>query len=593
MSLRNIAIIAHVDHGKTTLVDEMLKISQALGRGEFQERVMDSDDLERERGITILAKNTALVWKGTKINIVDTPGHADFGGEVERALSMVDGVLLLVDAAEGPMPQTRFVLRKALEAGLKPIVVINKVDREGARPGEVLSETFDLMAELGASDEQLDFPYLYAIGREGKAWREGEAPKDLAPLLDAILEHVPPPKAEEGPFLMRVANLDRSPYLGKIAIGKVHRGRVKKGDTLIVLSEGEPRELRAVAVFTYQGLSRLEASEVQPGDIVAVAGMEGVEIGDTLAAKADPTPLPRLAVDEPTVALELYPNTSPFAGREGEYVTGRQLEERLLRELETNVALRVEKKGAEAFVLKGRGEMHLAVLLENMRREGYEFAVGPPAVLMRGEEEPYERLVLDLPEDRFGAVMEFLGKKKAELVNLVPEGSRVRAEFRVPARALFGFKSRFLTLTGGEGIYAQSFDGYGPYAGPIPRRTTGSAYATEPGRAFAYAIGKLQERVRFFIAPGEEVYAGMIVGEHVREGDLGVNVTKNKKLTNMRAAGSDENVKLTPPTRLSLEEALGFLAEDELLEITPKALRLRKRHLTAAERKKVEREKAR
>ncbi len=575
MDLRNLALIAHVDHGKTTLVDAMLKASHALARGEFRERVLDSGDLERERGITILAKNTAIVWRGTKINLVDTPGHADFGGEVERALSMVDGVLLLVDAAEGPMPQTRFVLAKAIAAGLLPVVVINKVDRREARPDEALGATFDLMAELGASEAQLDFPYLYAVGREGRAWREGETPRDLAPLLDAVLAHVPPPPAEEGPFLMRVANLDRSPYLGRLAIGRVHRGRVKKGETLVLLSSGAPREVRVAAVLTHEGLGRREIEEATPGDIVALAGLEDATIGDTLAAGADPRPLPRLEVEPPTVAVRLLPATGPFAGREGRYLTGRELGARLFRERETNVALEVEAEG-EAFVVRGRGELHLAVLLETLRREGYAFEVGPPRAIWRGDEEPYERLLLRVPEARLGPVMAFLGERKGELLDLSPEGAWVRAEFRLPARALFGFKGRFLALTGGEGVFSRSLAGYRPNAGPLPCRATGSAYATEGGRAFAYALGKLEARVRFFIAPGEPVYPGMIVGEHVRPGDLGVNVTKNKRLTNVRAAGSDERVRLAPPKVMGLEEALAFLAEDERLEVTPKAIRMRK-----------------
>ncbi len=575
MDLRNLALIAHVDHGKTTLVDAMLRESGFRPRGVFQDRLLDREALERERGLTILAKNAALFWKGVKINIVDTPGHADFGGEVERALAMVDGVLLLVDAAEGPMPQTRFVLRKALAAGLRPLVVVNKVDRPEARPDRVLAEVFDLMIDLGASEAQLDFPYLYAVAREGRAWREGEVSENLAPLLDAVLEHVPPPAVEEGAFRMRVASLDRSPYLGRMAIGRVHAGRVRKGDRVAVLSGRAQEAGRVEALFVFEGLGRREVQETLPGDIVALAGVEGVGIGDTLAAEGEVGPLPRLAVDPPTVALRLFPDTGPFAGREGTRVTARQIGERLDRELDTNVALQVERVGAETFLLKGRGEMHLAVLLESMRREGYAFVVGPPEVLVRGEEEPYERLQLDLPRERFGAVMAHLGERGGELLDMAQKGERVRAVFRLPARALFGFKGRYLALTGGEGLYAQSADGYGPLAGGRARRATGSAYATEGGRAYAYALGKLEARVRFFIAPGEAVYPGMIVGEHVRSGNLGVNVTRNKKLTNMRAAGSDEQVRLAPPRRFSLEEALGYLVEGEVLEVTPRALRLR------------------
>ncbi|WP_038058550.1 translational GTPase TypA [Thermus amyloliquefaciens] len=584
MEIRNIAIIAHVDHGKTTLVDAMLRQAKALSKEEG-ERILDSGDLEKERGITILAKNTAVVWGGVKINIVDTPGHADFGGEVERALSLVDGVLLLVDAAEGPMPQTRFVLRKALEAGLKPLVVLNKVDKKEACPDEVLNLTFDLMVELGATEEQLDFPYLYAIGREGRAWRE-EPKEDLSELFQTIIEHIPSPRWEEGPFQLLVANLDHSPYLGRIAIGKVARGRVRKGESLAILKEGQVLPARVAAVYTHQGLERVEVEESPPGDIVALAGVEGVEIGDTLSDPQAQEALPRLQVDEPTVALTLTANTSPFAGREGKYVTGQKLKERLLKELRTNVALQVAEVSPEVFELRGRGELHLAILLETMRREGYEFSVGQPRVLTKDGLEPYELLVVEVPQDRFGSVMEALGARRAEMTHM-EVGERVRAEFVVPARALFGFRSLFLSLTGGEGLMSHTFHGFGPEAGPIPTRTTGSAVAMEAGVATAYSLNRLQERVQFFIEPGTEVYVGMIVGEHVRENDLEVNVTTAKKLTNIRAAGSDENIRLIPPRPLSLEEALGFLAEDELLEVTPKSLRLRKKVLDPSKRKRL------
>lgn len=584
MEIRNIAIIAHVDHGKTTLVDAMLRQAKALAKDEG-ERILDSGDLEKERGITILAKNTAVVWDGVKINIVDTPGHADFGGEVERALSLVDGVLLLVDAAEGPMPQTRFVLRKALEAGLKPLVVLNKVDKKEARPDEVLNLTFDLMVELGATEEQLDFPYLYAIGREGRAWRE-EPKEDLSELFQTILKHIPSPRWEEGPFQLLVANLDHSPYLGRIAIGKVARGRVRKGESIAILKEGEALSAKVVAVYTHQGLERVEVAESLPGDIVALAGVEGVEIGDTLSDPQTQEALPRLKVDEPTVALTLTANTSPFAGREGVHVTGQKLKERLLKELRTNVALQVEEVSPEVFELRGRGELHLAILLETMRREGYEFSVGQPRVLTKDGLEPYELLVVEVPQDRFGSVMEALGARRAEMVHM-EVGERVRGEFVVPARALFGFWSLFLSLTGGEGVVSHTFHGFGPEAGPIPTRTTGSAVAMEAGVATAYSLNRLQERVQFFIEPGTEVYVGMVVGEHVRENDLEVNVTTAKKLTNIRAAGSDENIRLVPPRRLSLEEALEFLAEDELLEVTPKNLRLRKKVLDPSKRKRL------
>ncbi|MER3553638.1 MAG: translational GTPase TypA [Meiothermus sp.] len=593
MELRNIAIIAHVDHGKTTLVDAMLKQAHALSRhDEGGERIMDSNDLERERGITILAKNTAVEWAGVKINIVDTPGHADFGGEVERALSMVDGVLLLVDAAEGPMPQTRFVLKKAVEAGLKPIVVINKVDKKDARPDEVLNETFDLMAELGASEEQLDFPFLYAIGREGAAWL-GDAKKDnLEDLFKVILESIPAPHIEEGPFQLRVANLDYSNFLGKIALGKVHRGTVRKNETVAIVGEYEIRTQKVLAVFTHKGLERLEVEEVTPGDIVAIAGMEGVEIGDTIASREAPEALPRLAVDEPTVSITITPNTSPFVGREGKLVTSRQIRERLMHELETNVALRVIEVTPDTFELHGRGELHLSVLLETMRREGYELSVGQPSVLYKeidGQiQEPYEYLVVDVPEAKFGPVMERLGTRKAQMVHMEQEAGRIRAEFTVPARALFGFRTNFLTLTAGEGVMSHSFSHYGPHVGSLETRTTGSAVAMEAGVAYGYSLFRLQERISFFIDPGTEVYVGMIVGENSRDNDLNVNVNINKKLTNVRASGSDEAIRLIPPRKFTLEEALEFLAPDELLEVTPKSLRLRKRVLDPAQRKRAE-----
>lgn len=591
MELRNIAIIAHVDHGKTTLVDAMLRQANALARGVDGDRLMDSNDLEKERGITILAKNTAVVWNDVKINIVDTPGHADFGGEVERALSMVDGVLLLVDAAEGPMPQTRFVLKKAVEAGLKPIVVINKVDKKDARPDAVLNETFDLMSELGASEEQLDFPYLYAVGRDGTAWRTQKR-YDLSELFEVILAEIPAPKVEEGSFQLRVANLDYSSYLGKIALGKVHRGTAKKGQTIVMLGEHQNRDAKIVAAFTHKGLERVEVEEVTPGDIVALAGMEGVEIGDTLADKLAPEALPRLLVDEPTVSITLTPNTSPLSGREGKFVTSRQLRERLMHELETNVALRVIEVTPDTFELHGRGELHLSVLLETMRREGYEFSVGQPSVLLKEIEgqvnEPYEYLVVDVPEAKFGNVMESLGSRKAQMAHMEQDSGRVRADFTVPARALFGFRTNFLSMTAGEGVMSHTFHGYGPHVGGLETRSSGSAVAMEAGNAFAYSLFKLQERVSFFIDPGTEVYVGMIVGENARDNDLNINVCKNKKLTNVRAAGSDENIHLTPSKKFTLEEALEFLAPDELLEITPKSLRLRKRVLDPSKRKRAE-----
>ncbi|MBI2571783.1 MAG: translational GTPase TypA [Candidatus Schekmanbacteria bacterium] len=590
MQLRNIAIIAHVDHGKTTLVDAMLRQARALQRGEDGECILDRNDLERERGITILAKNTAVQWNDVKINIVDTPGHADFGGEVERALSMVDGVLVLVDAAEGPMPQTRFVLRKAIAAGLKPIVIINKVDRQDARPGIVLSATFDLMADLGASDEQLDFPHLFAVGRQGRAWFElGQEKDDLADLFDSILKHIPVPQTEAGPFQLRVANLDYSSYIGRIAIGQVRRGSCRKGDTLAIVGAAGTTQGRVVALYSFHGLSRYEVEAPIPGDIIAIAGLEGVEIGDSICHREQPDALPRLTVDEPTVHITMLANTSPFSGQDGKFVSVQHVRDRLRREKETNLALRVFEPSPDRFELHGRGELHLTILFETMRREGYELAVGQPQVLWREENgrrlEPYETLVVDVPEQRFGAVMEQLGARRAEMVDMSRMPGRVRAEFRVPARGLFGFRSQLLTLTLGEGIMAHNFSGYGPDAGPIKVRTTGSAVASETGVAFAYSLLRLQERVRFFIEPTTEVYCGMIVGENSRQNDMAVNVCKNKKLTNMRSSTADEYEKLTPAVRFSLEEALEFLADDELLEITPKNLRLRKKELDPSRRK--------
>lgn len=594
MEFRNIAIIAHVDHGKTTLVDAMLTQAKALTRTEVGgERMMDSNDLERERGITILAKNTAVEWEGVKINIVDTPGHADFGGEVERALSMVDGVILLVDASEGPMPQTRFVLKKAIEAGLKPIVVINKVDKNDERRDEVLNETFDLMMELGATEDQADFPYLHAIGRNGAAWLPDAGQKeDLSDLFKVILEKIPAPVVEEGPFQLRVANLDYSNFLGKIAIGKVHRGSAKKNETIAIVGEHETRPIKVVSMFTHQGLSRVEVDDIVPGDIVAIAGMEGVEIGDTLANRENPEAMPRLNVDEPTVSITMMPNNSPFAGKEGKFVTSRQIRERLERELETNVALRVVFDAMDSFELHGRGEMHLSVLLENMRREGFEFMVGNPSVLTKRVDgvlmEPYEYLVVDVPEAKFGPVMEVLGSRKAQMVHMEQENGRIIGEFTCPARALFGFRTNFLTMTAGEGVMSHNFHSYDVHVGPMHTRQQGSACAMEGGSAFGYSLFRLQDRINFFIEPGTEVYVGMIVGEHVRDNELNVNVCINKKMTNVRSSGTDEAIRLVPPRKFTLEECLEFIASDELLEVTPQSLRMRKKVLEPNLRKRAE-----
>lgn len=593
MEYRNIAIIAHVDHGKTTLVDYLLRQTLELKHGEeLAERAMDSNALERERGITILAKNTAVFYKGYKINIVDTPGHADFGGEVERVLGMVDGCLLLVDAAEGPMPQTRFVLKKALELGLRPIVVINKIDRQDARPDEVVSLTFDLMAELGATDEQLDFPVIYAIAREGKAYKELDKPtEDMHELFDMVLEHCPPPDVDlSAPFQMLVTNLDYSEYLGRIVLGRVKRGTVRKGEFVQLMhKDGTMSKNKIVQPFTHLGLQRIEVDEASAGDIIALAGIEDAQIGETIADFADPEALPIITVDEPTVSMIFSPNTSPFAGKEGKYVTSRHIRDRLMREIMTNVSLKVEEIRPDEFKVSGRGELHLSILLETMRREGYEMQVGAPQVILRdvdGEScEPFEHLVIDLPENLASPVIGVLSSRKGQMVNMEPMGTRQRVEFKIPARSLFGFRNQFLSMTQGEGIMSHVFDGYAPWAGEMKSRQNGSLIAMEGGEAFAYSIWKLQERGTFFIDPGTEVYIGMIVGENNRDNDLNVNVCKNKKLTNVRSSGNDDAMTLITPRRPTLEDALEYIGDDEFVEITPKSIRLRKRILDPSFRK--------
>ncbi len=593
MEYRNIAIISHVDHGKTTLVDGLLQQTLELGHGqEISERAMDSNVLEKERGITILAKNTAVEYEGVKINIVDTPGHTDFGGEVERVLGMVDGCLLLVDAAEGPMPQTRFVLRKAIELGLKPIVVVNKVDRHDARPEEVVDLTFDLMAELGASDEQLDFPILYAIAREGRAFRDmDEQQDDMRELFETVLEEIPAPEVDlKAPFQMLVTNLDYSEYLGRIVIGRVRRGEVRRGEFVnLIHKDGTMTKTRVVQSFTHLGLQRIEAEEVGAGDIVALSGIESAQIGETIADLADPEALPTITVDEPTVSMMFGPSTSPFAGREGSYLTSRHLRDRLKREVQTNVSLRVEELRPDEFEVSGRGELHLSILLETMRREGYEVQVGAPRVITREVDgkkyEPFEHLVIDVPERFASTVIGVLSRRKGQLVDVLPQGSRSRIEFEIPARALFGFRTKFLSMTQGEGIMSHVFDGYAPWAGDLKTRQNGSLVASESGSAFAYSIWKLQERGSFFITPATEVYVGMVVGENARENDLNVNVCKNKKLTNVRSSGADDALNLTPVRKLTLEDALEYIREDELVEITPESIRLRKKVLEPGMRK--------
>jgi GTP-binding protein len=593
MEYRNIAIISHVDHGKTTLVDGMLTQTLELGHGqEIAERALDSNVLERERGITILAKNTAVEYEGVKINIVDTPGHTDFGGEVERVLGMVDGCLLLVDAVEGPMPQTRFVLRKAIELGLKPIVVVNKIDRQDARPEEVVDLTFDLMADLGASDEQLDFPILYAVAREGKAFKDLDAPRDnMRELFETVLDQIPAPEADlSAPFQMMVANLDYSEYLGRIVVGRVRRGRVRRGEFVnLVHKDGTMTKTRVAQPFTHLGLQRIEAEEVGGGDIVALSGIEDAQIGETVADLADPEALPAITVDEPTVSMLFGPSTSPFAGKEGRYVTSRHLRDRLNKEVQTNVSLRVEELRPDEFEVSGRGELHLSILLETMRREGYEVQVGAPRVIVREidgkKHEPFEHLVIDVPERFSSTVIGVLSGRKGQLVDVEPQGSRTRIEFKIPSRALFGFRTQFLTMTQGEGIMSHVFDGYAPWAGDLKTRQNGSLVASEAGSAFAYSIWKLQERGTFFIPPATAVYVGMVVGENSRENDLNVNVCKNKKLTNVRSAGADDALNLTPVRKMTLEDALEYIGDDELVEITPESIRLRKKILEPGMRK--------
>ncbi|WP_417406857.1 translational GTPase TypA [Hominenteromicrobium sp.] len=587
-NLRNVAIIAHVDHGKTTLVDQLLRQSGVFRSNEaVTERVMDSGDLERERGITILSKNTAVMYNDIKINIVDTPGHADFGGEVERILMMVDGVLLLVDAFEGCMPQTRFVLKKALGLGKKPVVVVNKVDRPGARPLEVVDEVLDLFIELGADEDQLDFPVVYASARDGYAMNQpDEKGTDMKPLFEAIINDVPAPEGDlDGPTQVLFSNIDYDEYVGRIGIGRVERGSVKVGQTVTICSStsDEKRNARITKLYQFEGLKRVDAESAELGDIVAVSGMADLNIGETACDPEHVEPLPFVKIDEPTVSMMFMVNNSPFAGREGKYVTSRNLRDRLDRELLKDVSLHVTEQGTDAFNVAGRGEMHLSILIETMRREGYEFQVSTPRVLTKVIDgvrcEPVERMVADVPEASVGAVIEKIGQRKGDLVSMTPVGSRYRLEFLVPSRGLFGYRNEFLTDTRGEGIMSSVLDSYCPMKGEIARRSTGSLIAFETGEATAYGIGGVQDRGAMFIAPGAPVYAGMIVGSCNRNEDMAVNVCKKKQLTNMRAAGSDEAVRLVPPRVLSLEQCLEYLADDELLEVTPQNLRMRKQIL--------------
>lgn len=596
-NIRNIAIIAHVDHGKTTLVDKLLQQSGTLDvRGPVLERVMDSNDLEKERGITILAKNTSLTWQGCHINIVDTPGHADFGGEVERILSMVDSVLLLVDAVDGPMPQTRFVTQKALARGLCPIVVINKIDRPGARPHWVLDQTFELFDRLGASEKQLDFPVVYASALQGYACLQAEDHgKDMTPLFQTIVDRVPPPVVERsGPFQMQVSSLAYDNYVGVIGIGRISRGQVRTNTPVIVIDrDGNTRRGRVLQVFGFHGLKRVEIPEAGAGDIIAFTGLETLDISDTLCDPLTVEALPALSVDEPTVSMTFQVNKSPFAGREGKYLTSRQIRERLFRELKHNVALRVqETPDPDKFVVSGRGELHLSILIENMRREGYELAVSRPEVITKivdgVEHEPFEQLTVDVEDIHQGAVMERIGARGGDLQSMMPDGKgRVRLDFIIPARALIGFRTEFLTATSGTGLMYHVFEHYGPSKkGNIGQRINGVLIANGTGKVLAFALFNLQERGRLFVGPGDEAYEGMVVGLHSRDNDLVVNPLKGKQLNNIRAAGSDENIILVPPVRHSLEQALEFIDDDELVEVTPKSIRIRKKKLKEHERKR-------
>ncbi|NJD20772.1 MAG: translational GTPase TypA [Gemmatimonadetes bacterium] len=608
MSIRNIAIIAHVDHGKTTLVDQMFRQAGVFrANQEVEKRVMDSNPLERERGITILAKNTAVHWHGVKINIVDTPGHSDFGGEVERILRMVDGVVLLVDAAEGPMPQTRFVTRKALELGLLPLVVVNKVDRSDARTHEVHDEVLELFMDLEATNDQLDAPFLYASGREGWASRAPAARGgNLTPLFEAILSRFHEPVVDtEGPFQMLISTLDYSSYVGRIAIGKIERGTGRVADRVAMLALGEPGMVgedeaeysKVLKLFTFLGLERLDVEEAKAGDIVAVAGLDGVEIGKTITDPAHRERMRGIAVEEPTLSVDFTVNNSPFAGQSGKYVTTRQVRDRLYRELERNVALRVEDtEQPDTFTVSGRGELHLGILMETMRREGYEFQVSRPRVITHREGgvlmEPYEEAGVEVPTNLVGTVMEKMGPRRAEMVEMKPMGmsGTTRIRFRVPARGRFGYRSEFMTDTRGEGILHHQFDSWGPWAGPLRGRSRGVLVADREGVAVGFALFNLQERATMFVSPGDPVYAGMVVGENSRTDDMEVNVSKEKKLTNMRTTASDENIKLETPRQITLELALEFIQDDELIEVTPDAIRLRKRVLDSIQRRKAQKQ---
>ncbi len=602
-ALRNIAIIAHVDHGKTTLVDQLLRQSGTFRDNQkVDNRVMDSNDLEKERGITILAKNTAIEYNGTHINIVDTPGHADFGGEVERVLGMVNGVLLLVDAVEGPMPQTRFVTKKALALGLKPIVVINKVDRPGSRPDWVLDQTFDLFDKLGATDDQLDFPVIYASGLNGWACLElndapskGGSASDMKPLFDTVLKHVPtPPGSPDAPLQLQLAALDYSTFTGRLGVGRVLNGRIKPGQSVVVMNhDKQVSSGRINQVLGFQGLDRVPVDSAEAGDIIIISGLEDIGIGVTICDKENPVGLPMLTVDEPTLTMDFMVNSSPLAGTEGKFVTSRQIRDRLTKELLTNVALRVEDtQDADVFRVSGRGELHLTILLESMRREGFEMAVGKPRVVYKeinGEKcEPYENLTIDLEDGHQGSIMEEIGRRRGELTNMESDGQgRTRLEYHIPARGLIGFQSDFMTMTRGTGLMSHVFDDYGPVKADLPGRHNGVLISQEDGEAVAYALWNLEDRGRMFVSPGDKLYEGMIIGIHSRDNDLIVNPIKGKKLTNVRASGTDEAVRLTTPIQMTLESAVEFIDDDELVELTPKSIRIRKRFLKEHDRKRA------
>jgi GTP-binding protein len=605
--IRNIAIIAHVDHGKTTLVDHMLRQTGTFrANQEVATRVMDSGDIERERGITILAKNTSVFYQHpssgsiTKINIVDTPGHSDFAGEVERTLKMVDGVLLLVDAAEGPLPGTKFVLKKSLELNLQPVVVINKIDRKDARAHEVLDEVFELFLSLGATDQQLDFPTVYCIAKQGIAQYELEhAGTDLQPLFQTILDRIPGPPDEAAlPFKLLVTTIDYNDYLGRLGIGRIAQGTLRFGQPMkVVHRDGSIEDARVTKIYTFEGLKRVEAQEAHSGDIVAIAGMEDVDIGETIADASDPTPLPFVSIEEPTISMNFVVNNSPFAGQDGKYVTTRHLGERLQRELRSNVALRVELTDSpDVFKVSGRGELHLAILIETMRREGYEMQVSRPEVIYKRIDdvlcEPIEHVIIDVPDEHTGVVIENLGKRKGEMKNMLQSQGNTRLEFLVPARGLIGFRGEFMTQTKGTGVLHHNFHGYEPFKGELTHRTKGALVALEPGMAVAYAMGKLQDRSTFFIEPGTPVYAGMVVGENSREQDMVVNVCKTKHLTNMRASGSDDAIRLEPPHLHTLEQAIEWIGDDEYVEVTPKSIRLRKKVLDHNDRARQSKKKA-